>query len=183
MAGKELILDFSEYDVDHVIADQEEIRRYNLQRYEMEQLTAIIYEDTKRHISVGYKNVTDQEFWVRGHMPGMPLMPGVIMCEAAAQLTSYYATRHDLMGQCTMGFGGLTEVRFRDIVRPGDRLVIVAKMLKLRRGVIVTCQFQDFVEQSLVCEGIIKGIALPLNEGSSTEQLAGRPTGGGQETG
>ncbi len=108
MAGKELILDFSEYDVDHVIADQEEIRRYNLQRYEMEQLTAIIYEDTKRHISVGYKNVTDQEFWVRGHMPGMPLMPGVIMCEAAAQLTSYYATRHDLMGLCTMGFGGLT---------------------------------------------------------------------------
>ncbi len=61
--------------------------------------------------------------------------------------------------------------------------MIVAKMLKLRRGVIVTCQFQDFVEQSLVCEGIIKGIALPLNEGSPTEQLAGRPTGGAPSAG
>ena len=183
MAGKELILDFSEYDLDHVIADQEAIRRYIPQRYEVEQLTAIVFEDPKRHICVGYKDVTDQEFWVRGHMPGMPLMPGVMMCEAAAQLTSYYATRYDLMGQCTIGFGGLDEVRFRDMVRPGDRLVIVAKKLKLRRAVMVICQFQGFVEQSLVCEGIIKGIALPLNEGSPAEQLAGRPTGGTQSAG
>ena len=45
MAKRELILDFSEYDVNHVVADAEEIRRYNPQRYEMEQLTAICYED------------------------------------------------------------------------------------------------------------------------------------------
>ena len=43
MAGKDLILDFSEYDVNNVVADIEEIRRYNLQRYEMEQLTAICH--------------------------------------------------------------------------------------------------------------------------------------------
>ena len=59
MAGKDLILDFSEYDVNHVIADQEEIRRYNLQRYEMEQLTAVIYADPERGICAGYKDLTD----------------------------------------------------------------------------------------------------------------------------
>ena len=51
MAKRELILDFSEYDLNNVVADTEEIRRYNPQRYEMEQLTAICYEDpVARHL-------------------------------------------------------------------------------------------------------------------------------------
>ena len=54
---KPLILDFSEYDLNHVVADIEEIRRYNPQRFEMEQLTAICYEDPARNICVGYKDL------------------------------------------------------------------------------------------------------------------------------
>jgi 3-hydroxyacyl-[acyl-carrier-protein] dehydratase len=95
-------------------------------------------------------------------MPGMPLMPGVIMCEAAAQLSSYYARRFNLMGGI-VGFGGLEEVRFRGVVRPGDRFVIVVRLLKLRRS-IMTCEFQCFVQQNLVCEGILKGVALPVDQ-------------------
>ncbi|MBU4398557.1 MAG: beta-hydroxyacyl-ACP dehydratase, partial [Planctomycetes bacterium] len=83
MGRRDLIIDFSEYDLDHVVSDTEAIRRANMQRYEMEQLTAICFEDPERGICVGYKDLTENEFWVRGHMPGMPLMPGVIMCEAA----------------------------------------------------------------------------------------------------
>ena len=45
VAKKELILDFSEYNVNRTVAGIEDIRRYNLQRFEMEQLTAICYED------------------------------------------------------------------------------------------------------------------------------------------
>lgn len=161
MASKDLILDPSEYDVTRVVADIEEIRRYNPQRFEMEQLTAIIHEDPERHISVGYKDTSHDDFWVRGHMPGMPLMPGVIMCEAAAQLASYYTVKYDLMGVPMVGFGGLEEVRFRDIVRPGDRLVISAQMLKVRRGAMIVCRFNCLVGETLVCEGKIKGIPLP----------------------
>jgi 3-hydroxyacyl-[acyl-carrier-protein] dehydratase len=156
--AKELILDFSEYDLNNVVADAEAIRHFNPQRFEMEQLTAICFEDTVRGICVGYKDIGPDEFWVRGHMPGMPLMPGVIMCEAAAQLSSYYSHRYQLM-QGLIGFGGLEEVRFRGIVRPGDRFVIVCKLLKLRRA-IMTCQFQCFVKQNVVCEGILKGVSI-----------------------
>ena len=39
---------------------------------------------------LGYKDVTESEFWVRGHIPGRPLMPGVIMVESAAQLLSFF---------------------------------------------------------------------------------------------
>ena len=95
-------------------------------------------------------------------MPGMPLMPGVIMCEAAAQLASYYSVKHKLM-EGMVGFGGMESVRFRGVVRPGDRLIIVTRLLKVRR-MIMTCDFQIFVEENLVCEGMIKGIALPVDE-------------------
>jgi 3-hydroxyacyl-[acyl-carrier-protein] dehydratase len=162
VAKKALILDFSEYDVDRVVADVEDIRRYNLQRFEMEQLTAICYEDPASHTCVGYKNLGPDEFWARGHMPGMPLMPGVIMCEAAAQLASYFSHKFKLM-EGVIGFGGLEDVRFRGVVRPGDRFVIVSRLLKLRRS-IMTCEFQCFVDQNLVCEGILKGVSLPLEQ-------------------
>jgi len=159
VAKKQLILDFAEYDLNQVVSDIEEIRRYNPQRYEMEHLTAICFEDRARNVCVGYKDLGPDEFWVRGHMPGMPLMPGVIMCEAAAQLASYYSHKHNLMTG-VIGFGGLEEVRFRGLVRPGDRFVIVSRLLKLRRS-IMTCEFQCFVNQNLVCEGILKGVSLP----------------------
>ncbi len=160
MAKRALILDPSEYDLNHVIADIEQIRRYNRQRFEMEQLTAICYEDPERHICVGYKDLGPDEFWIRGHMPGMPLMPGVVMCEAAAQMASYYTQRHKLMDTAVVGFGGLKDVRFRGMVRPGDRFVIVAQVLRVRSSML-TCQFQCFVRENLVCDGIIKGIPLP----------------------
>ena len=163
MAAKDKIIDFSELDFDKIEADIDEIRQCNPQRFEMEQLTAIVYDSVDRGICVGYKDITDEEFWNRGHMPGMPLMPGVIMCEAAAQLCSYHAQRHNLLDVEMVGFGGLDDVRFRGTVIPGDRLVIAAGLLKARRRALIRSRFQGFVRESLVCEGIITGIPLPVD--------------------
>ena len=159
---KSLILDFSEFDLNNVVADIEVIRSFNPQRFEMEQLTAICFEDAKRNITVGYKDITDNEFWARGHFPAVSIMPGVIMCEAAAQLASYHCHRYKLL-EGLIGFGGLEDVRFRGVVRPGDRFVIVCKLLKCRRP-LMTCDFQCFVKENLVCEGILKGVSLPIEE-------------------
>jgi 3-hydroxyacyl-[acyl-carrier-protein] dehydratase len=161
VATKEPIVDFSEIDFGKIVAGIEDIRRYNPQRFEMEQLSGIVLEDVERNICVGFKDVSHDEFWVRGHMPGMPLMPGVLMCEAAAQLASYFSQKYDMLGVEVVGFGGLEGVRFRDPVRPGDRLVIMCKKVKLRRGAVVVCEFQGWVEQTLVVEGTIKGVPLP----------------------
>lgn len=166
MAAKDLIIDPSEYDLDHVIADVEEIRRYNRQRFEMEQLSAIVFADTKRAICVGYKDLGPDEFWIRGHMPGFPLMPGVMMCEAAAQLASYFATKYDLLGCDIVGFGGLEEVRFRDVVVPGDRLVVAVQQTKLRRHAMIVCRFQGFVRQNMVFDGTLKGVPIDIKEGA-----------------
>jgi 3-hydroxyacyl-[acyl-carrier-protein] dehydratase len=166
VSEKDLIFDLSHIDLDHVIADIDEIRRHNPQRFEMEQLTAIVHEDLENKQCVGYKDITDDEFWCRGHMPGMPLMPGVVMLEAAAQMCSFFAHKYNLLGDVIVGFGGLEEVRFRDPVFPGDRLYLLCQMTKLRIGRMIVCKFQGVVRGSVVVEGILKGIPIP------TEALA-----------
>ena len=162
MPRKEILFDLSTIDFDNVVADIEDIRKYTPQRYEMEQLTAIVYEDLEKYLIIGYKDVADDEFWARGHMPGMPLMPGVIMVEAAAQLCSYFSQRHDLLGAAMVGFGGLEDVRFRDPVVPGDRLVILSQLTKVRRRRMIISQFQGIVKGSVTVEGVIKGIPIPI---------------------
>jgi 3-hydroxyacyl-[acyl-carrier-protein] dehydratase len=157
----DLIIDPAEIDFNHVVADLDEIRRWIPQRDAMEQLTAIVHDDLQRHVCVGYRDLTEEEFWISGHMPGFALMPGVIMCEAAAQVLSYHVQRNNLSGVEVVGFGGMQNVKFRGIVRPGDRLVIACEVTKFRRGRLVGCRFQEFVGASLVCEGGITGVALP----------------------
>ena len=160
MSGKQLIVELSQFDLNNVIADVEEIRRHNPQRFEMEQLQAIVYEDAVRHLCVGYKDVSLSDFWVRGHMPGMPLMPGVMMLVAAAQLCSYFVQKYNLLQSEMVGFGGLEEVRFRDPVVPGDRLIIMTEMTKVRPRRMIVSRFQGVVRESIVVEGILKGIPL-----------------------
>ncbi|MBJ44431.1 MAG: beta-hydroxyacyl-ACP dehydratase [Planctomycetaceae bacterium] len=162
MATKDFLFDISSIDLNHVTADLEVIRQFNPQRHEMEQLTAIVFEDTQYHRCIGYKDTSDRDFWVRGHMPGLPLMPGVIMCEAAAQLASYYTQKHDLLGSEMVGFGGLEDVRFRDPVVPGDRLYVVIELVKARRNRMIICRFQGFVKDRVVFNGSLKGIPLPI---------------------
>lgn len=163
MAEKEFLVDLSKIDFDHPVATIDEIRKYNPQRHEMEQLTAVVYADPKDIVCVGYKDVTHDEFWCRGHMPGMPLMPGVMMLESVAQLCSFVTQKYDVLGSEMVGFGGLEDVRFRDLVLPGDRLIVMCRLEKVRRGRMIVCQFQAVVGDRIIVEGTLKGIPIPVD--------------------
>jgi len=162
VAENKLLVDLAEVDFDRPIATLDDIRKYNPQRFEMEQLTAVVYANEDDFSCVGYRDTTDRDFWVRGHMPGMPLMPGVVMLEAVAQLCSYVTQRYDLLGAAMVGFGGLEDVRFRDPVLPGDRLIVMCRLEKVRRGRMIVCQFQGVVQERIVLEGTLKGIPIPV---------------------
>jgi len=148
-----------ELDLGRVIADREAIRKVNPQRFEMEQLDAIVLVDPERQLIAGYKDARADEFWVRGHMPGYPLMPGVLMCEAAAQLCSYYIMTRGLSPGDFVGFGGLENVRFRSPVSPGDRLVLIGKVIKFspRKSVF---NVQGFVGETMVFHADVLGVPL-----------------------
>ncbi len=149
-------------DPDQPIADIEAIRALNPQRHEMEQLTAVLYEDVERQVCAGYKDISEKEFWVRGHMPGMPLMPGVMMLESVAQLASFFSQRHDMLGASMVGFGGVDDVRFRGVVTPGDRLFVMVQLQKARRGRMIVAGFQGVVDGECVIEGVLRGIPIPI---------------------
>jgi 3-hydroxyacyl-[acyl-carrier-protein] dehydratase len=155
----EIHFDPSKLDFQRLLAGREEIERVNPQRYEMEQLTAIVHAEPDRQLIVGYKDVTADEFWVRGHMPGYPLMPGVLMCEAAAQLCSYYIMTYGTMQGDFLGFGGMENVKFRGTVRPGDRLVLVSKATKLHRRQTIF-NVQGFVGSTMVFHADIIGVPM-----------------------
>ena len=160
------LFDLSQVDFGRVVADRDEIHRYNPQRFDMEQLTAVVHLDPSQHLIVGYKDVSADEFWVRGHMPGYPLLPGVLMCEAAAQLCSYFCLKAGLLQGDFIGFGGLENVQFRGPVRPGDRLVLVAKGQKLHRRKTVF-NVQGFVGGVMVFNGDIIGVPMSKQSGAA----------------
>lgn len=153
------IIDPATIDCENVVANLEQIRRVNLQRFEMEALSAIVLLDHDRKIIVGYRDVTEHDFWVRGHMPGFPLMPGVLLCETAAQLCSYYVITQNIFNTNLVGLGGLDEVRFRGMVRPGDRLIMACKMVR-EKSVVAQCYSQGFVGTKMVFDGKVQGIPL-----------------------
>lgn len=157
------LVDPASIDDSKVLLDLEQIRQVNPQRFEMEQLTAIVSIDEANKIIVGYKDVMPDEFWVRGHMPGYPLLPGVLMCEAAAQLASCYCVGTHLIKEGFVGFGGMEDVRFRGQVRPGDRLLLIGKGVRLHRRQTIF-EVQGFVDGNMVFHGRMIGVNLsPLD--------------------
>jgi 3-hydroxyacyl-[acyl-carrier-protein] dehydratase len=159
MPAPQPILDPATLDLARIIADREAIRRVNPHRGEMELLTAIVHMDPTNHIIAGFKDVRPDEFWVAGHFPNFPLFPGVLQCEAAAQLTSYYAQANNVCPGSLLGLGGLDDIRFRGPVRPGDRLVMIGKGIRVHRRQTLF-DTQGFVNNELVFHCRVMGVPI-----------------------
>ncbi|MBI1849239.1 MAG: beta-hydroxyacyl-ACP dehydratase [Planctomycetes bacterium] len=155
--GQEQIVDLSKLDLEKVELDIEGIRRCIPQRYEMEQLDGIIRYDPVQEFIVGFRDVRNDEFWVRGHIPGRPLLPGVLMLEAAAQLASTYIGLTLKQPGLFIGFGAADRVKFRGTVAPGDRLLIAARCQAMRSRAAVF-DVQGLVAGKVVFEARVTGV-------------------------
>ena len=146
-------------DPSRVIVGREGIREWVPQRHEFEMLDGILHYDEAAQIAVAIKTLGEREFWVRGHIPGRPLFPGVLMIESAAQLCCYLFCRMNREKDRFFAFGGVDSVRFRGTVKPGDRVLLMTRARKIRSnlGVFDT---QAFVDQKLVFDGIVTGMVL-----------------------
>jgi len=143
-----------------IVYDLEAVQERIPQRHEMALLQGVVFHDPDEHFAIGIHDSTDQDFWVRGHIPGRPLMPGVVMVEAAAQLSAFVSAWITPQGDGSLfGFAGLDDVRFRGQVVPGDRLVIMARAKRVRRN-MARFGTQVFVGENLVFEGDILGASI-----------------------
>jgi len=124
--AQKLLYDFTSLNLDHPAYTIDDIRKVNPHRFEFEQLSSVILFSPEQKVIVGLRDVRQDEFWIRGHIPGRPIFPGVLMLEAAAQLCSFYCG-NVVGGEGFLGFGAIDEVRFRGTVTPGERLVLMGR--------------------------------------------------------
>ncbi len=152
-----LLFDLSQIDLKaKPIFDKEAIGKVNPQRFEMQQLDGILWYDKEKLLILGYKDVTGGEFWIRGHIPGRPLMPAVIMVEAAAQLSGFFV-KHIYELEGFIGFAGIDSAKFRAPVEPGQRLYLLGHITKFKRRKYTT-SVQGVVGDTMVFETQVSGL-------------------------
>lgn len=134
--------------------DVMEIREILPHRYPFLLVDRILEIDPGKRI-VGLKNVTINEEFFQGHFPSQPVMPGVLIIEAMAQVGGVLMLREiENRDEKLAYFMGIDNARFRKPVIPGDQLTFEVEVLKQKR---TTCKLQGkaFVDGKLVAEAVI----------------------------
>ncbi|ODG99701.1 3-hydroxyacyl-[acyl-carrier-protein] dehydratase FabZ [Nostoc sp. KVJ20] len=130
----------------------EEIQKLLPHRYPFLLVDKIIdYVPGKK--AVGVKNVTINEPHFQGHFPERPLMPGVLIVEAMAQVGGIVLTQMSSVEGGLFVFAGIDKVRFRRQVVPGDQLVMTVELLWVKQRRFGKMQGRAEVDGQLACEG------------------------------
>jgi 3-hydroxyacyl-[acyl-carrier-protein] dehydratase len=117
---------------------------------------------------IGIKNVTVNEPFFEGHFPGRPIMPGVLIIEAMAQVGGVLAFKsaNQSGGAKLVYFMGIDKAKFRKPVLPGDRLRFVVDVLRARHP-YWKMRGEAYVEDSLVCEAELMAM---VTDGTTTPE-------------
>ena len=111
----------------------------------------VAHEPGKRAVAI--KNVTLNEPQFQGHFPGRPLMPGVLIVEAMAQVGGLIVTQMPDLPKGLFVFAGIDAARFRRPAVPGDQLTISCELLSLKRQRFGKVKGEAMVDGQLVCSG------------------------------
>ncbi len=129
---------------------REEIQRIIPHRPPFLFVDRIIEMDETR--AVGILDLTGEEWFFAGHFPDTPIMPGVLIVEAIAQTGACLTMRRPEFAGRLPYFAGIEQTRFRQPVRPGDRLTLEARMLWFR-GRVGRLAGRALVRDTVVAEG------------------------------
>lgn len=151
-----LIIEWDDLDLNHIACDKKAIYQRMPQSHEFELLDAICMLDTQNGLGVAFHDCKPDEWWVRGHVPERPIFPGVLQLEAAAQITAFL-THYAEDFEGFVAFGGVENCRFRELVQPPDRFVLICHVLENRKR-RVRSSVQGVVDGRLVFESQIIGM-------------------------
>ncbi len=102
--------------------------------------------------AIAYKNINEQEWYFKGHFPGNPIMPGVLIAESLAQTGAVAILSMDENKGKNALFGGIDKMKFKRKVVPGDRLKLEVKIIK-RKGPIGVGEAIATVDEKIVAKG------------------------------
>jgi 3-hydroxyacyl-[acyl-carrier-protein] dehydratase len=143
-----------------MILNTMEIMKLLPHRYPFLMIDGIVEIEEGKRI-VGIKNVTINEPFFQGHFPGHPVMPGVLIIEAMAQVGGVFAIVSDKIGsEMVTYFAGIDNARFRKPVVPGDTLRMELELAARKRG-LYCFSGKAYVGDTLVAEADLKATFAP----------------------
>ncbi len=153
-----LLIDLEQIDLDRVCLTKDEIYQRLPHRFEFRVLDGVCMIDPQGQRIVAYADIGPDDWWVRGHVPDRPLLPGVVMLEMAAQACAVLAKT--LGSDAFIGFGGVENCKFRETVAPPARLYILGVGVEHRARRIIS-DTQGVMNHKLIFEARVRGVPLP----------------------
>ena len=133
------------------VLDINEIKKILPHRYPMLLVDRILEVETMKR-AVGIKNITANEMQFLGHFPNEPIMPGVLLIEAMAQVGGVAMLYPEENRGKIAVFAKIDNVRFRKQVVPGDQVVTTAEVTKIMRGNMGIIHCEGKVDGKVACE-------------------------------
>lgn len=101
---------------------------------------------------IAYKNISNDEYYFKGHFPEKPIMPGVLIVEALAQAGAFSILSEEENKGKNVLFAGIKNMKFKQIVVPGDKLKLEVKIIK-RKGTMGIGEALATVNEKIVAKG------------------------------
>ena len=153
-----LLMDVTELDLDQVVLTQAQVYEHIPHRHEFMLLSGVCLLDPEHKRIVTFCDIKPDDWWFRGHVPGRPLLPGVLMLEMAAQTAALLAKI--VAGiQSFVGFGGVDDCKFREAVAAPARLYLLGEAVELRNRRVI-CDTQGVIDGRLIFEARITGMTM-----------------------